>query len=245
MTGRSRTGVLGGTFDPVHIGHLAVAREAWAALGLDEVLLLPLRVPAHRPSQPAASVFHRFGMAASAALAATFPLRASDIELSRPGTTYTADTLRALHASGYGAGDLFFLIGADAFAEIATWREYPALLDLAHFVVCTRPGWPLDAIRGRRPELTARMTDVPAGQAAARVAARVAAEGGPATRVYLLDRATPDVSSTTIRARARAGQPIADLVPPEVDHYIRRHGLYGTSSPAESADRSAAGNLHE
>ena len=155
-----RTGVLGGTFDPIHLGHLAVARCAADAFGLGRVLLLPSRTPPHRPVDPSASLFHRFAMVALAA-AADDRLVASDLEMGRAGPWYTADTLRALGATGLGAWQIFFLIGADAFAEIATWREYPAVLDLAHFVVCSRPGAAATALPARLPDLAARMIPVP------------------------------------------------------------------------------------
>lgn len=225
---RGRTGVLGGTFDPIHLGHLAVVTAARRALGLSEVVLLPLRVPPHRPAQPQAGAADRLAMTALAATEAGEGVRASDLELTRPGTSYTADTLRALHASGYEPWQIFFLTGADAFAEIATWREYPTLLDLAHFVVCARPGHPVDALRARLPDLAPRMLP-----AAALVARPILARGTP-TRVFLLSAATPDISSTDIRQRARAGLPLTGLVPTEVERYIRRHGLYG-----------AADNLHD
>ena len=164
-----RTGVLGGTFDPIHLGHLAVARQAADAFGLGRVLLLPSRTPPHRPVDPSASLFHRFAMVALAA-AADDRLVASDLEMGRAGPSYTADTLRALGATGLGAWQIFFLIGADAFAEIATWREYPAVLDLAHFVVCSRPGAAAAALPARLPDLAARMipVPVPGAEAAAR-----------------------------------------------------------------------------
>lgn len=239
MNGQGRTGVLGGTFDPIHRGHIAVATAARRALGLDEVLLLPLRVPAHRPLQPEAAPAHRLAMATLAARGSGEPLRASDLELARPGTTYTADTLRALHGTGLQPWQVYFLTGADAFAEIATWREYPLLLDLAHFVVCGRPGYAVADLATRQPALASRMLPT-----AALRARPVLARGLP-TRIFLLNAETPDVSSTAIRARARAGLPITDLVPPEVDQYIRQHGLYG-APPAPGPDgRSAADDLHE
>lgn len=241
MTETGRTGVLGGTFDPIHVGHLAVASEARRTLALDEVLFLPLRIPAHRPVEPVASPEDRLAMADLATTASGEPFRALDIELTRPGPSYTADTLRALHAAGYEAWQLFFLTGADAFADIRAWRDYPVLLDLAHFVVCARPGWPVAELPARLPALAGRMTGI---TAATPHRGTTNSERGP-TRVFLLDLVTPDVASTTIRARARAGQPIADLVPPEVDHYIHRHGLYGTPSVHGSAGRSAANYVHE
>ncbi len=238
MSTRGRTGVLGGTFDPIHLGHLAVATAARRGLSLASVLLLPLRSPAHRVREPEASPADRLAMARLAAQTGE-GLDASDLELARPGTTYTADTLRALHGVGYEPWQLFFLTGADAFAEIATWREYPAVLDLAHFVVCARPGHLVSGLPARLPDLASRMAP------AAALRARPVMGRAPQTRIFLLDIVTPDISSTIVRARARAGLPLADLVPPEVDTYIRRHGLYGAPASPPAGDRSAAGHLHE
>jgi nicotinate-nucleotide adenylyltransferase len=252
VTGEPRTGVLGGTFDPIHLGHLSVARQAADALGLARVLLLPSRTPPHRPVDPSASMFHRFAMAALAAPADP-RLVASDLELGREGTTYTADTLRALRATGLQGWQIFFLTGADAFAEIATWREYPAVLDLANFVVCSRAGMAASSLVARLPGLAARMIPAPPPASACPERGRGEAPGlhraivaaARETRVFLLDCATPDISSTDIRARARARRPLAGLVPPEVDNHIRRHGLYGAQPGAGSGGRPAAGNLHE
>jgi nicotinate-nucleotide adenylyltransferase len=251
VTTALRLGVLGGTFDPIHVGHLAAAREAADALGLDQVLLLPSRTPPHRPVDPSASVFHRFAMVALAA-SSDSRLVASDLELGRPGASYTADTLRALHATGLEGWQIFFIAGADAFAEIATWREYPAVLDMAHFVVCSRSGVAATSLFARLPGLAPRMIPVPVpGSEDPGLHPndgglhRAVVLHGPESRVFLLDCATPDVSSTAIRARARAGRPLAGLVPPEVDDYIRRHGLYGADPGAAHGGRPAAGNLHD
>jgi len=233
-----RTGVLGGTFDPIHCGHLAVAIAARRALSLDDVLLLPLNAPPHRPAQPEAAPIHRLAMTELAAAGSGEPLRASDLDLARPGTTYTADTLRALHEMGLAPWQIYFLTGADAFAEIATWREYPALLDLAHFVVCARPGHPVSSLAARVPDLAARLLP------AAALRARPVLGRGHPTRIFVLNVDTPDISSSMIRARRRAGLPIADLVPPDVDHYIRRHGLYGAAVAPDAGAGSAADTLH-
>jgi nicotinate-nucleotide adenylyltransferase len=178
-------------------------------------------------------------MARLAAAASGEPLRASDLELARSGTSFTAETLRTLHATGLSPWQIYFLTGADAFAEIATWREYPALLDLAHFVVCARPGYTLAGLAARLPDLAPRLLP------AAALRARPVLGRGTPTRIFLLNADTPDVSSTTIRARARAGLPLADLVLPEVDHYIRRHRLYGVASALSAGGASAADDLHE
>jgi nicotinate-nucleotide adenylyltransferase len=239
-----RVGVLGGTFDPIHLGHLAVARQAADSLGLDRVLLLPSRTPPHRPVDPSASVFHRFAMVALS-VSTDRRLVASDLELGRPGASYTADTLRALCATGLEGWQIFFLTGADAFAEIATWREYPAVLDLAHFVVCSRAGVAATSLPDRLPDLAARMIGALSPGSEDPGLHYAIVPTSPETRVFLLDCSTPDVSSTGIRARARAGRSLAGLVPPEVDDYIRRHGLYGVQTGAAPGGRPAAGNLHD
>src|SRR5438093_1417026 len=126
-----RTGILGGTFDPIHLGHLEAAEAARRNLQLDRVLLLPSRTPPHRSLEPRASVYHRFAMTALAA--AERGMLASDLELRRDGPSYTALTLEALHREGYVPGQLFFITGSDAFAEISTWHDYPPLFELSHF----------------------------------------------------------------------------------------------------------------
>lgn len=210
-----RLGVLGGTFDPVHLGHLAVGRAAAAAFALDEVRLVPSRMPPHRAGAHA-SGHHRFAMAA---LASQDEPRwtVSDDELRRDGPSYSIDTLAAIAtAEGLAATQIFFLIGSDAFAEIATWSRYPAVLDHAHFVVVTRPGLGVDALRARVPGLTPRFRGVDDTRTAA------------STVIVLLEVATPDVSSTAVRARAARGEALTGLVDGTVERYIRKHGLYGS-----------------
>jgi nicotinate-nucleotide adenylyltransferase len=220
MSASGRLGILGGTFDPIHLGHLDTARAARHAMMLDEVRLIPSCDPPHRPADPLASPFHRFALVALAIQDDEW-LRASDMELTRTGPSYTVDTLRTLAAEGWEASQLFFILGSDAFAEIATWREFPAVLDAAQFVVIARPGTTLDSAvartsdlrtRIRRPDETPRATG---------------------TSIFLVEAHTRDVSSSTIRARLAARQPIDDLVPPPVARYIGKHHLYG-----------AVGDLH-
>ncbi len=239
MIVRRRVGLLGGTFDPIHVGHMAAAVEACITLQLDEVLLLTSHVPPHR-AQPAASVHHRFAMAALA-IQDDQTLRASDIELLAPGPSYTAATLQRLHAQGYSPAQLFFITGADAFAEIATWRHYPHFLDAAHFVVVDRPGRPATSMREVLPALAPRMRDAP-------LTGSPANDSSGRTVIFLVNRPTPDVSSTAISARCAEGRPITGLVPPAVERHIDRHALYRTrdasASPADSEGRSAS-LLHE
>src|SRR5580704_12147823 len=123
MTTSRRVGILGGTFDPVHRGHLDAGAAAQAALDLGELLVLPSNIPPHR-AQPLASAYHRFAMVALA-VAGRPGWRALDLELRAGARSYTSDTLERLQARGFGATELFFITGADAFVEIPTWKNYP------------------------------------------------------------------------------------------------------------------------
>ena len=140
------------------------------------------------------------------------------MELLRRGPSYTADTLHSLHVDGWQASQLFFILGSDAFAEIAAWHAYPSFLDLAHFVVIARPGVTIEMATARTPELRVRMT----------APVRAAMDIG-STRIFLVEADTRDVSSTRIRERlaATALHPIDDLVPAAVARHIFKHHLYG------------------
>jgi nicotinate-nucleotide adenylyltransferase len=220
MTGAGRFGVLGGTLDPIHMGHVEAALVAREALALDRVLVIPAHVPPHRTT-PASSPFHRFAMVALA-VNGVEGLAASDMELLEPGPSYTADTLLRLHAHGHAASQIFFITGADAFAEIETWNRYPAVLEFANFVVVSRPGMPLTMLRQRLLELKPRMR-LPIGAARGH---REAPPTATETSIFLVDAPTPDVSSTDIRRRVADGLSIAGLVPPAVQVHIHQHALY-------------------
>ena len=215
-------GILGGTFDPIHNGHLGVAAAARAALGLATVQLAPARVPPHRAG-PLVSIYHRFAMVAIAA-ETDATLVACELGLESTEPSYTGALLEEFTRAGHAASQMVFIIGADAFADIATWRYYPAILDRCHFAVVSRPGLGVASLPSRLPALAGRFAaptpDWPANP-----------------HVFLIDSPTPDVSSTEIRARARAGASLEGVVPPSVARYVRRHGLY--------ADARPAGALHE
>jgi nicotinate-nucleotide adenylyltransferase len=224
MTSRARgrrIGVLGGTFDPIHVGHVETALAARTARDLDAVILMPARVPPHRQHGPSASTFHRFAMAALA-VNGLGGIAVSDEELCAAGPSYTALTLERMASRGIDPSQIFFIIGADAFAEIETWYRYPDVLDLAHFVVIARPGLTLSTLSDRLPALRHRLGRTEDG---------ASASGKPA--IVLVDAPTPDVSSTDIRRRLRAGESIRGLVPPAVETHIREHRLYLETSPAE------------
>ena len=245
MTAGARIGLLGGTLDPIHVGHVDTAVAARRALSLQRVFIVPSRVPPHRSQQPIASGYHRFAMA-SLAINGIDGLAASDDELRTPGTSYTADTLtRFRQRTGLDASQVFFITGADAFAEIETWHRYPEVLDLAQFVVVSRPGFPAESTRQRLPDLAARMKSVPAGSAQSQAGD---ATGAPIPRgqtapgltsVFLVDAPTRAVSSTDIRRRLASGETVAGLVADAVARHIAQHGLY-----SEGVGSSAANHLH-
>jgi nicotinate-nucleotide adenylyltransferase len=237
----ARLGILGGTFDPVHNGHVDVAIAARRTLGLDRVVLLPSRIPPHRTAQPAASPFHRFAMTALA-VNGMDGLEASDLELAAPGTSYTSATLERLHGLGLHATQIFFITGADAFAEIATWHRYPEVLEMAHFVVVSRPGHEASALPALLPSLAPRMRlEAVEGGCPERGKKVEGQAEGPA--VFLIDWKTPGVSSTEIRRRIRGGEGIGGLVPALVERHITRHRLYLEDSAPQGVG-AAADHLH-
>jgi nicotinate-nucleotide adenylyltransferase len=207
--GADRLGILGGTCDPVHLGHLEAAAAAQRAYSLDRVLLVPSRTPPHRNIEPRASAFHRFAMAALAA--GERGILVSDLELRRDGPSYTSLTLESLHRDGFSPAQLYFITGSDAYAEVATWYDYPRILEYANFVVVSRPG-------------ARRLSELIPHAGASQVAQT--RNPGAATAVLPLETRTPDVSSSEIRRRIAAGEPIDDLVPASVANHIRRHNLY-------------------
>ena len=207
-----RIGILGGTFDPIHLGHLEAASAARHALSLDRVLLLPSHTPPHRSAEPRASVFHRFAMAALAA--AEYNMLVSDLEVRHEGLSYTASTLETLHREGYSPAQLFFITGSDAFADVALWHDYPRILQLANFAVVSRPG-------ARR-----------ASELITNPASRMPELNPTAPALFSVEADTPDVSSTEVRRRVAAGEPLDGLVPWSVAGHIRRHHLYAPAPVA-------------
>jgi nicotinate-nucleotide adenylyltransferase len=206
-----RRGLLGGTFDPIHRGHLDVAMAARRALALDLIELLPSGTPPHRRA-PVASVQDRVAMTRLAA-AACDGVSVSEVDTEDAGPSYTATTLDRLAARGIDTRTLFFVTGADAFREIGSWKDYPGLLDRCHFVAVSRPGCAASSLPGVLPALAGRMLEAPC-----LIPARPS--------IFLVDAVTSAVSSTEVRRLVAAGEPIDGLVPDAVAGYIRSHGLY-------------------
>ncbi len=191
---------MGGTFDPIHNGHLVAASEVAATFRLDEVVFVPTGESAVKQGSGVSPAEHRYLMTVIAT-ASNPRFTVSRVDIDRPGLTYTADTLRDLRHERPDA-DLYFISGADAITQIFQWKDPDRLFEQAHFVAVTRPGHTL-SIAGLPPEHVSQL-EVPALA----------------------------ISSTDVRARARAGQPVWYLVPDGVVQYIAKHGLYRGSRHA-------------
>jgi nicotinate-nucleotide adenylyltransferase len=170
-------------------------------------------------------------------------LEASDLELSAPGTSYTSATLDRLHAVNLRPTQIFFITGADAFAEIETWHRYPDVLDMAHFVVVSRPGHEASALPALLPSLASRMRPCP--ERGMRVEGGTRGTGlASKPAVFLIDWKTPGVSSTEIRWRIRNGEALTGLLPPLVERHIIQHRLY-LDDTAPRVVGAAADHLHD
>ena len=194
-----RVGVMGGSFNPIHIGHLVTADEARYTFSLDEVVFVPAGQPWQKESGEVAPAEHRYMMC----VIATSPdptFRVSRIEIDRPGPTYTLDTLQALK-SERPAEELFFITGADAILQILTWKDPEAVLREARFIAATRPGYDLDRLEKELPR-------------------------GLEDRVAIMEIPALAISSTDVRLRAREGRPIRYLLPTGVAEYIEKNSLY-------------------
>jgi nicotinate-nucleotide adenylyltransferase len=231
-----RIGILGGTFDPIHCGHVDLALAAERALQLARLFLIPANLAPQR-QHTFASGFHRFAMVALTVSGRSGWL-ASDLELRTAAVpSYSIATLERFHERGCAPTDLFFVIGADAFAEVNTWKNSSAVLDAAHFAVVSRPGHSVEDLPQRLPQLASRMTRPPIVEAAT-----------TKPFIFLIDAPTADVSSTAIRRLRAEGRPITGLVDLGVEQHIEQHGLYASSVPGRrGSDRPsthAASRLH-
>jgi nicotinate-nucleotide adenylyltransferase len=199
---RRRIGVMGGTFDPIHHGHLVAASEVQAWFDLHEVVFVPTGQPWQKQTRQVSAAEDRYLMTVIAT-ASNPRFWVSRVDIDREGPTYTIDTLRDLTAELPDA-DLYFITGADALSDIFTWRDADELFDLAHFVGCTRPGFPMD------------MSTL---------------KGIPEERVTIVEIPALAISSTDCRTRHLRGEPVWYLVPDGVVQYISKYSLYAPTSP--------------
>lgn len=216
-------GILGGTFDPVHLGHLRPAVEVRQTLGLDHIRLMPARLSPLRDAPDSAGADRLAMVQAAIAETAASDLVADGRELERSGPSYTADTLAALRADWPDAR-LHWIVGADAFAAFDRWHRWPEIVEQAHMVVTHRPGSPLRV----PPALEARVTEHPAALARE-----------PAGCVLVQPVTQLDISATAVRRAAAAGRDLRYWLPEAVRRYIADHDLYQRSETTPDADRSA------
>lgn len=198
---KKRLGLLGGTFNPVHYGHLNIALHAREMFSLHRVAFIPVGIPVHKPADLTPGE-QRYEMV-RLALEGT-PLEVWDVEIRRPGPTFTVDTLEILTGGLGSEYEFFYIIGADTLMEIPTWRNFSRVLELCTFVVFYRPGQ--------------RVTDV--------MQQACMLTDGFGARICLAPHTGPDVSSTMIKRMARKGEDLTPWVPPAVARYIRENGLY-------------------
>ena len=230
-------GLFGGTFDPIHKGHLALAQAARQRGDLARIYFVPTNVPPHKASQPVASYFHRYAMTALATqgeraflpslLEAPGEFILHDKKSARGSVAsspnYSIDTIRKLKQSLKRSDRLFFLIGVDAFKDIAKWREAEALFAECAFIVASRPGFSLADVASALPEKLRPRAE------ATKPFARQPAKGDlvlPGVVLHLLDEVNQKISATEIREAVRAKRPIRRLVPESVEEYIKKEGLY-------------------
>jgi len=208
--GGQRVGIMGGTFDPVHYGHLVAAEAAREQYGLQRIVFVPSGHPPHKTPGMVSDFWDRYQMAVLATASNQF-FEVSRSEYERGGCSYTVDTVRAFRQL-YGAGaELFFITGADAILEIIGWKQPEELLAICRFIAATRPGYDLR-------QLNALLGEYYAGS------------------VSILEIPAPDISSSNIRERVRRGASIKYLVPEAVEAYIIKSGLYKQESAVRSQE---------
>ena len=206
MEGQQRLGIMGGTFDPIHIGHLITAEIVRTELWLDKILFIPAGSPPHKKAQVITATEHRYVMTVMATAANPY-FAVLPMEIERSGPSYTIDTVRRL-LQEYGPGvELFCIAGADAIRDLLTWKDLDALLDLCCFAAASRPG-ALDAV--------------------AAVIARLGEKGK--RRIIRVNTPQLDISATEIRERLRRGLSVRYLVPDNVADYIEKERLYTNAS---------------
>ncbi|HNR03725.1 MAG TPA: nicotinate-nucleotide adenylyltransferase [Bacillota bacterium] len=201
--GQSRIGIMGGTFDPIHYGHLAAAEAARIEFGLCKVIFMPVGNPPHKQSQAISDAEHRYRMTALAT-SSNSGFEVSRLEVDKAGITYTFDTMKELRNIYGEAPAIYFITGADAVLELLTWYKLGELLTLCKFIAVTRPGFDICKLEQKIAEITSKYDG----------------------EIICLEVPLLEISSTDIRERIRSGKPVKYLLPEEVEAYIHKNGLY-------------------
>ncbi|MBP7072091.1 MAG: nicotinate-nucleotide adenylyltransferase [Clostridia bacterium] len=201
--GQSRIGIMGGTFDPIHYGHLAAAEAARVEFGLCKVIFMPAGNPPHKQSQKISDAEHRYRMTALAT-SSNSGFEVSRLEVDKAGITYTFDTMEELRSIYGEAPEIYFITGADAVLELLTWYKIGELLTLCKFIAVTRPGFDIWKLEQKIAEISSKYDG----------------------EIICLEVPLLEISSTDIRERIKNGKPVKYLLPEEVEAYIHKNGLY-------------------
>ena len=223
-----RLGVMGGTFNPIHYGHLVAANEVREAFALDTVVFVPASIPPHKDQTDIIEPRHRFMMTMLATV--THPhFEVSSIEIDRTGASYSVDTIAQLKLMYPEPLTIYFILGIDAFVDMASWRQPDVLLRSCHTIVTSRPGYSLYELA---PSLLQRLSELyrglkfEAGEERKQLPVPSFRVSGTPYHVFLHEVSALDISSTRLRQRAKAGHTIAFLLPESVYGYIRKYQLY-------------------
>lgn len=222
MDRKKRIALYGGTFDPIHLGHLEVARKISQLFEIDELWFVIAQVAPHKLALEVTAALHRYAMLALATQDDP-RLLISTFELDAPGRSYTVDTVAHFKSALNESADLFFVMGADSWSEITTWRDGERLLGMANHIIVSRPGYSL-GVDHITAELTARIVDLRVGGPSQ---ASPISQSGAGERIFITDAVMTDVSATDIRraVRENSGE-LVDMVPAPVADYIRKYKLY-------------------
>lgn len=211
-----KIGILGGTFDPVHVGHLIIAETVRDEMGLDRVLFIPAATPPHKQRRAITDAKHRLEMV-RLAVEGNAAFEVTDIEIRRGGVSYSIETIERLRAAMAPEAAFFFIVGADTVPELATWKDIDHLVHRCTFVVVARPGFRIEDLLneaiGLAPDTRQRVLR------------------------HFIDAVRVDISSTGLRARLAEGKSVRYRLPEAVEHYIRTKGLYGAKTGTPASER--------
>ena len=222
-----RIGIMGGTFDPIHLGHLRAAEEIYWAFGLDRIIFVPAARPPHKEEVVAASAMHRYEMVSLATVFTPY-FTVSPIELQREGKSYSVETVREFQRLSGPDTNLYFVVGVDAFLEMSEWREAKELLTLARVIVTARPGWRLDEVEHLLAPEQRRLLGHPSFKylKVSEVDPERVEEAPAPRQVLLVEVVSLDIASREIRQLVEEGRSIRHLVPDTVAAYMAKNRLY-------------------
>ena len=222
-----RIGIMGGTFDPIHLGHLRAAEEIYWAFGLDRIIFVPAARPPHTEEVVAASAMHRYEMVSLATVFTPY-FTVSPIELQREGKSYSVETVREFQRLSGPDTNLYFVVGVDAFLEMSEWREAKELLTLARVIVTARPGWRLDEVEQLLAPEQRRLLGHPTFKylKVSEVDPERVEEAPAPRQVLLVEVVSLDIASREIRQLVEEGRSIRHLVPDTVAAYMAKNRLY-------------------